>query len=118
MRGVGQQVPLGDFGGRPHVLSAGPLRVVGVSARRGRRVALRPVEAQQRAADEAAVPLAERGGHLYSEAAIALIASLSGAVPGYHVVDVQNRGVLNFLPDNSVIETSCFVEKLTSERRF
>ena len=60
--------------------------------------------------------LAERGGHLYSEAAIALIASLSGAVPGYHVVDVQNRGVLNFLPDNSVIETSCFVEKDTITR--
>lgn len=55
--------------------------------------------------------LAERGGHLYSEAAIALIASLSGAAPGYHVIDVQNRGVMNFLPDNSVIETSCFVEK-------
>lgn len=60
--------------------------------------------------------LAERGGHLYSEAAIALIASLSGAAPGYHVVDVQNRGVLNFLPDNSVIETSCFVEKDTITR--
>ncbi|HML69081.1 MAG TPA: 6-phospho-beta-glucosidase [Clostridia bacterium] len=55
--------------------------------------------------------LAERGGHLYSEAAIALIASLSGAAPGYHVVDVQNRGVIDFLPKNSVIETSCFVEK-------
>jgi 6-phospho-beta-glucosidase len=55
--------------------------------------------------------LAERGGHLYSEAAIALIASLSGAEPGYHVVDVQNHGVLDFLPENSVIETSCFVEK-------
>ena len=55
--------------------------------------------------------LAERGGHLYSEAAIALIASLSGAASGYHVVDVQNRGVLDFLPENSVIETSCFVEK-------
>jgi len=55
--------------------------------------------------------LAERGGHLYSEAAIALIASLYGAQPGYHVVDVQNRGVLDFLPDNSVIETGCYVEK-------
>ncbi len=55
--------------------------------------------------------LAERGGHLYSEAAIALIASLYGAVPGYHVVDVQNHGVLDFLPENSVIETSCYVEK-------
>ena len=55
--------------------------------------------------------LAERGGHLYSEAAIALIASLSGAVPGYHVVDVQNHGVLDFLPACSVIETCCYVEK-------
>jgi 6-phospho-beta-glucosidase len=55
--------------------------------------------------------LSERGGHLYSEAAIALIASLAGAAPGYHVVDVQNRGVLDFLPDASVIETSCFVEQ-------
>ena len=55
--------------------------------------------------------LAERGGHLYSEAAIALVASLSGVEPGYHVVDVQNRGVIDFLPDNSVIETCCYVEK-------
>jgi 6-phospho-beta-glucosidase len=55
--------------------------------------------------------LAERGGHLYSEAAIALIASLSGADPGHHVVDVQNRGVLDFLPDDGVIETSCYVGK-------
>lgn len=55
--------------------------------------------------------LAERGGHLYSEAAVALIASLSGAAPGYHVIDVQNHGVLDFLPDNSVIETCCYVEQ-------
>ena len=55
--------------------------------------------------------LAERGGHLYSEAAVALIASLSGAQPGYHVVDVQNRGVLDFLQDTSVIETCCYVDK-------
>lgn len=60
--------------------------------------------------------LAERGGHLYSEAAIALIASLSGAQPGFHVVDVQNNGVLDFLPDNSVIETSCYVDKDVIER--
>ncbi len=55
--------------------------------------------------------LAERGGHLYSEAAVALIASLSGAQPGHHVIDVQNRGVLEFLPDDCVIETSCYVEQ-------
>lgn len=60
-----------------------------------------------------AVPgmLAERGGHLYSEAAVALIASLSGAEPGNHVVDVRNNGTLEFLPQTSVIETSCFVGK-------
>ncbi len=60
--------------------------------------------------------LAERGGHLYSEAAIALIASLSGAEPGYHVIDVQNKGVIDFLPDNSVIETCCYVEKNSIRR--
>ena len=60
--------------------------------------------------------LAERGGHLYSEAAIALIASLSGAEPGYHVIDVQNQGVIDFLPDNSVIETCCYVEKNSIRR--
>jgi len=60
-----------------------------------------------------AVPgmLAERGGHLYSEAAVALIASLSGAEPGNHVVDVRNAGTLGFLPHDSVIETSCSVGK-------
>ena len=61
--------------------------------------------------------LAERGGHLYSEAAIALIASLSGAEPGYHVIDVQNQGVIDFLPDNSVIETCCYVEKNSIRRK-
>ena len=60
--------------------------------------------------------LAERGGHLYSEAAIALIASLSGAEPGYHVIDVQNQGVIDFLPENSVIETCCYVEKNSIRR--
>lgn len=55
--------------------------------------------------------LAERGGHLYSEAAVALIASLSGVAPGHHVVDVQNKGTLPFLPENSVIETSCYVDQ-------
>jgi hypothetical protein len=55
--------------------------------------------------------LAERGGHLYSEAAVALIASLAGAIPAHHVIDVQNQGALDFLSDHSVIETSCFVER-------
>lgn len=55
--------------------------------------------------------LAERGGHLYSEAAIALVSSLAGAEPGHHVVDVQNRGALSFLPDGCVVETCCYVDR-------
>ena len=55
--------------------------------------------------------LSERGGHLYSEAAVALISSLEGVAPGHHVVDVQNHGTLDFLPQESVIEASCYVDK-------
>ena len=32
-------------------------------------------------------------------------------MPGHHVLDVQNRGTLEFLPETCVIETSCFVER-------
>jgi 6-phospho-beta-glucosidase len=58
--------------------------------------------------------LAERGGHLYSEAAVALIASLSGALPGQTLLDVQNKGVLDFLPENSVIETAAMSKRAAS----
>jgi len=49
--------------------------------------------------------LDQRGGAYYSEAAVALIASLLGGVDGTHVVDVRNNGTLPFLPDDAVIET-------------
>lgn len=55
--------------------------------------------------------LNKRGGRLYSEAAMALIASLAGAGDAYHVMDVQNRGTLDFLLDTDVIETCCLVQK-------
>ncbi len=56
--------------------------------------------------------LEQRGGAYYSEAAVALIASLLGG-PGTkatHVVNVRNGGTLPFLPDDAVIEVPCDVD--------
>jgi 6-phospho-beta-glucosidase len=54
--------------------------------------------------------LSRRGGAFYSEAAVALIASLFGGGTGVEgstteqVVNVRNGGTLPFLPDDAVIE--------------
>ena len=49
--------------------------------------------------------LAQRGGAFYSEAAVALIASLFGDGAGdEQVVNIRNRGTLPFLADDAVIE--------------
>jgi len=53
--------------------------------------------------------LEQRGGAYYSEAAVALLASLLGRSPGAHVANVRNAGTLDFLPDGAVIETTCDV---------
>jgi 6-phospho-beta-glucosidase len=55
--------------------------------------------------------LDQRGGAYYSEAAVALIASLLGG-PGHagvHVANVRNDGTLPFLADDAVIEVPCDV---------
>jgi 6-phospho-beta-glucosidase len=48
--------------------------------------------------------LASRGGAFYSEAAVALLASLAGNAGDVQVVNVRNEGTLPFLPDEAVIE--------------
>jgi 6-phospho-beta-glucosidase len=48
--------------------------------------------------------LGERGGAYYSEAAVALIASLAAGTGDVQVVNVRNDGTLPFLPGESVIE--------------
>jgi 6-phospho-beta-glucosidase len=55
--------------------------------------------------------LEQRGGAYYSEAAVALIASLLGdeAHAGVHVANVANRGFFPFLADDAVIEVPCDV---------
>jgi alpha-galactosidase/6-phospho-beta-glucosidase family protein len=48
--------------------------------------------------------LARRGGAFYSEAAVALLASLIGDTRDVQVVNMRNNGTLPFLPDEAVIE--------------
>ncbi|MFN8146307.1 MAG: 6-phospho-beta-glucosidase [Candidatus Nanopelagicales bacterium] len=55
--------------------------------------------------------LEQRGGAYYSEAAVALIASLLGGDdhPAVHVANVRNGGHFPFLADDAVIEVPCDV---------
>jgi 6-phospho-beta-glucosidase len=48
--------------------------------------------------------LGQRGGAFYSEAAVALMASLAGDTGDTQVVNVRNAGTLPFLADDAVIE--------------
>jgi 6-phospho-beta-glucosidase len=48
--------------------------------------------------------LTRRGGAFYSEAAVALLASLLGNTGDVQVVNMRNDGTLPFLPDEAVIE--------------
>lgn len=57
--------------------------------------------------------LEERGGSMYSEAAVSLIESLEGHNDAFHVLNVQNENINNHLPANAVIETTCYVSKNT-----
>jgi 6-phospho-beta-glucosidase len=53
--------------------------------------------------------LQERGGAFYSEAAVALVASLMRDRGDVQVVNVRNDGVLPFLPDDAVVEVPATV---------
>jgi len=53
--------------------------------------------------------LGERGGAFYSEAAVALLASLAGDARDTQVVNVRNAGTFAFLPDEAVIEVPAVI---------
>jgi 6-phospho-beta-glucosidase len=53
--------------------------------------------------------LGQRGGAFYSEAAVALLASLVGDAGDTQVVNVLNSGTLPFLPDDAVIEVPAVI---------
>ncbi|MGX7828587.1 6-phospho-beta-glucosidase [Actinokineospora sp. 24-640] len=54
--------------------------------------------------------LTRRGGAFYSDAAVALLASLLGDTPAVHVVNLRNNGTLPFLPDDAVVEVPAAVD--------
>jgi len=58
------------------------------------------------AIDEKPALLQQRGGAYYSEAAVALMASLITDQGDVQVVNVRNRGTLSFLDDHAVVEVS------------
>ncbi|MDQ0175578.1 6-phospho-beta-glucosidase [Bacillus chungangensis] len=55
--------------------------------------------------------LADRGGSLYSEAAVSLIASIVNNDHAIHTVNVPNNGTITQLPDDVVVEVTCMVNR-------
>jgi len=55
--------------------------------------------------------LEQRGGSLYSTAAVSVADAIENDKNEYHVVNVKNAGALSFLEDNDVIEAKCMVNK-------
>jgi 6-phospho-beta-glucosidase len=53
--------------------------------------------------------LGQRGGAFYSEAAVALLASLIGDTGDVQVVNVRNGGIFSFLSDEAVIEVPAVI---------
>lgn len=53
--------------------------------------------------------LGQRGGAFYSEAAVALLASLAGDTGDTQVVNLRNGGTLDFLADDAVIEVPAVI---------
>jgi 6-phospho-beta-glucosidase len=53
--------------------------------------------------------LGQRGGAFYSEAAVALLASLVNDARDTQVVNVRNNGTMPFLPDEAVIEVPAVI---------
>ncbi|MFP4974030.1 6-phospho-beta-glucosidase [Paenibacillus sp. CN-4] len=55
--------------------------------------------------------LEQRGGAYYSEAAVRLMNSLYNDSGDIQTLNVPNRGILDFLPDDACIEVNCEVRK-------
>jgi 6-phospho-beta-glucosidase len=55
--------------------------------------------------------LEERGGALYSTAAVSVVDAIENDKNEYHVVNVKNSGCLSFMEDSDVVEVKCLVNK-------
>ncbi|ABR50266.1 glycoside hydrolase, family 4 [Alkaliphilus metalliredigens QYMF] len=55
--------------------------------------------------------LEKRGGAYYSEAAVSLISAIYNDKKQLHVVNIRNNGTLIGLPQDTVIEVTCLIDK-------
>ncbi|MDR1839872.1 MAG: 6-phospho-beta-glucosidase [Treponema sp.] len=55
--------------------------------------------------------LEQRGGALYSTAAVSVVDAIENDKNEYHVVNVKNSGILSFLEDSDVVEVKCLVNR-------
>ncbi|MBE9916250.1 6-phospho-beta-glucosidase [Paenibacillus donghaensis] len=55
--------------------------------------------------------LEQRGGAFYSEAAVNLMCSLYNGTNDIQTLNVANKGIIDFLPDDASIEVNCVVTK-------
>ena len=55
--------------------------------------------------------LAERGGALYSTAAVSVVDAIENDKNEYHVVNVKNSNALSFLEETDVVEVKCLVNR-------
>lgn len=59
--------------------------------------------------------LAERGGALYSTAAVSVVDAIENDKNEYHVVNVKNNGAIPFMADDDVVEVKCVVNRKGAE---
>ena len=55
--------------------------------------------------------LEERGGALYSTAAVSVVDAIENDKNEYHVVGVKNNGAIPFMADDDVVEIKCIVNR-------
>jgi len=55
--------------------------------------------------------LEERGGSLYSTAAVSVVDAIENDKNEYHVVGVKNNGAIPFMADDDVVEIKCLVNR-------
>ncbi|UYZ37854.1 6-phospho-beta-glucosidase [Clostridium beijerinckii] len=55
--------------------------------------------------------LEKRGGAYYSDAAVSLISSIYNDKKDIHTINVRNNGTIKGIPDDSVVEVNCLVDK-------
>ena len=55
--------------------------------------------------------LAQRGGALYSTAAVSVVDAIENDRNEYHVVNVKNSGAISFMEDDDVVEVKCLVNR-------